>query len=186
MTGGPVLPGNIDFHKWLFNSEWYIPMFGSSKLALYLSSNYGYIGRFGSDLQIQPVDMFFMGGTGLGYIATTPLRGYEDQSIGPRNSDGDITGGLAMAKQSLELRYAISINPIPIYVLGFVEGGNVYESLSRADFFDLKRSTGVGVRLQINPIGMIGFDYGYGFDDVFPKDGSPDGWKFHFVFGRGM
>jgi outer membrane protein insertion porin family len=186
MTGGPVLPGNIDFHKWLFNSEWYIPMFGSSKLALYLSSNYGYIGKFGGESRIQPVDMFFMGGTGLGYIATTPLRGYEDQSVGPRNSDNDITGGSAMAKQSIELRYAISINPIPIYVLGFLEGGNVYESFSRADFFDLKRSTGVGVRLQINPIGMIGFDYGYGFDDVYPKDGVPDGWKFHFVFGRGM
>ncbi|MBP1657442.1 MAG: yaeT [Bacteroidetes bacterium] len=186
MSGGPLLPGNLDFHKWLFNSEWYLPMFGSSKLALYLSSSYGYIAKFYKDSFIQPYDMFFMGGTGLGYISTTPLRGYEDQSVGPRNESNDITGGLAMAKQTLELRFAISIQPIPIYVLGFLEGGNVYESLSRADFFDLKRSAGLGVRLQINPIGMLGFDYGYGFDDVFPRDGKPDGWHFHFVFGRGM
>jgi outer membrane protein insertion porin family len=186
MSGGPLLPGNMNFHKWLFSSEWYLPLFGSQKLALFLSSSYGYIGSFSGDNYVQPVDLFFMGGTGLGYISTTPLRGYDDQSVGPRNASDDIVGGRALAKQTVELRYAVSINPIPIYLLSFVEGGNVYESLSRADFFDLKRSAGVGVRLTINPIGMIGFDYGYGFDDVFPRDGKPDGWKFHFVFGRGF
>jgi outer membrane protein insertion porin family len=71
-------------------------------------------------------------------------------------------------------------------VLGFAEGGNVFESMSKADFFDLKRSAGFGARLQIMPIGLIGFDYGYGFDDVFPLDGKPDGWHFHFVFGKGF
>jgi outer membrane protein insertion porin family len=186
MSGGPLLPGNLNFHKWLFSSEWYLPLFGSQKLALYLSSTYGYIGSFSSDDYVQPVDLFFMGGTGLGYISTTPLRGYEDQSVGPRNENSDIVGGRAMAKQTLELRYAVSINPIPIYLVSFLEGGNVYESLARADFFDLKRSAGVGARITINPIGMIGFDYGYGFDDVYPRDGKPDGWKFHFVFGRGF
>lgn len=186
MSGGPLLPGNIDFHKWLIGAEWYLPMFGSSKLALYLSSNYGYIGSFTRDSYIQPVDLFFMGGTGLGYIATTPLRGYEDQAVGPRNENNDIVGGKAMAKHTLELRWALAVNPIPIYLLSFVEGGNVYENLARADFFDLKRSAGLGARITINPIGMIGFDYGYGFDDVFPRDGKADGWKFHFVFGRGF
>jgi outer membrane protein insertion porin family len=52
------------------------------------------------------------------------------------------------------------------------------------DPLDLKRSAGFGVRLLVNPIGLLGFDYGYGFDDVFPKDGQPDGWRFHFQFGR--
>ena len=64
--------------------------------------------------------------------------------------------------------------------------GSVFSSMSRANFFDLKRSAGLGARLQINPIGLIGFDYGYGFDDVFPQDGKPDGWHFHFVFGKGF
>jgi outer membrane protein insertion porin family len=127
-----------------------------------------------------------MGGTGLGYISTTPLRGYDDQSVGPRNAAGSIVGGKAMTKHTTELRLALTLNPIPIYVLGFLEGGNVYRTFSSADFFDLKRSTGFGARLQINPIGLIGFDYGYGFDDVFPLDGQPDGWRFHFVFGRGF
>ncbi len=186
MSGGPVLPGNLDFHKWLLSGEWYLPLFNSGKLALYLNSTYGYIAQFYQDSYIQPVDLFFMGGTGLGYISTTPLRGYEDQSVGPRNANGEIVGGRAMARQTLELRFAVSINPIPIYLLAFAEGGNVFESFSRADFFDLKRSAGLGARIQINPIGMIGFDYGYGFDDVFPRDGKADGWKFHFVFGRGF
>jgi outer membrane protein insertion porin family len=185
LSGGPVLPGNVDFHKWQFRSEWYLPLFGSSRVALYLSSDYGIVSEIGES-PISPIDLFFMGGTGLGYIATTPLRGYEDQSVGPRNTENDIVGGKALTKQTAELRVALAINPIPIYVLAFVEGGNVFESISRADFFDLKRSAGLGARIQINPIGLLGFDYGYGFDDVYPRDGKPDGWKFHFVFGRGF
>lgn len=91
-----------------------------------------------------------------------------------------------MTKQCAELRLAIALSPIPIYILSFAEGGNVFESFSKANFFDLKRSFGFGVRLQINPIGLIGFDYAYGVDDVLPRDGRPDGWRFHFVFGRGF
>ncbi|MFN0156853.1 MAG: outer membrane protein assembly factor BamA [Bacteroidota bacterium] len=186
MSGGPVLPGNIDFHKWNFQSEWYMPLFGTNRIALYLNSQYGYLSRFYGNTIIPPIELYFMGGTGLGFIATTPLRGYEDQSIGPRNADNEVVGGAAMTKQTAELRFAIALNPIPIYILGFAEGGNIYESFSRADFFDLKRSAGFGARLLINPIGLIGFDYGYGFDDVDPLDGQADGWRFHFVFGRGF
>ena len=91
-----------------------------------------------------------------------------------------------MSKHSLELRFAATINPMPIYFLTFIEGGNVFRNLKEADFFDLKRSYGIGARLLIQPIGMIGFDYAYGADDVLPKDGKPDGWHFHFQFGRGF
>ena len=186
ISGGPLLPGNIDFHKWVFNSEWYLPMFGSSRVALYLNSQYGYL----APLYANPIyisnDLFFMGGTGLGFVSTTPLRGYEDQSIGPRNVNNIPTGGKVMTKQTAEFRVAVALNPIPIYFLGFVEGGNIFESFGKADFFDLKRSYGFGARLQINPIGLIGFDYGYGVDDVQPRDGKPDGWHFHFVFGKGF
>lgn len=186
MSGGPLLPGNIDFHKWVFNSEWYLPMFNSTRFALYLNSQYGYLAPFYQTSNVSPIDLFFMGGTGLGFLSTTPLRGYEDQSIGPRNSNNVTTGGHVMTKQTAELRLAVALNPIPIYLLTFAEGGNVYESFSKANFFDLKRSYGFGARLQINPIGLIGFDYGYGVDDVDPRDGKPDGWHFHFVFGRGF
>ncbi len=186
MSGGPVLPGNVNFHKWNLQSEWYVPLFNSSRVTLYLNSEFGYIGEFADNAEIPFNDRFYMGGTGLGYIATTPLRGYEDQSVGPRNANGQIFGGRAMTKQTAELRLALAINPIPIYILGFLEGGNVWETWKKADFTDLKRSAGFGARIQVNPIGLIGFDYGFGFDDVLPRDGNPDGWKFHFVFGRGF
>ncbi|MGA9115489.1 MAG: outer membrane protein assembly factor BamA [Bacteroidota bacterium] len=186
LSGGPFLPGTIDFHKWEFTSEWYLPLFGSSRVSLYLGSQYGYIGKLYGETNIPPIELFFMGGTGLGFVATTPLRGYDDQTIGPRNASGDVTGGYAMTRQTAEFRVALALSPIPIYLLGFAEGGNVFTSLSRADFFDLKRSAGFGARLQIMPIGLIGFDYGFGFDDVDPADGRPDGWRFHFVFGRGF
>jgi outer membrane protein insertion porin family len=186
IVGGPILPGDIDFHKYVVSADWYLPLFGSSRVAFFLSTMYGFISPFERDSYIQPIDLFYMGGTGLGYISTTPLRGYGDQVVGPRNAFGAPIGGRAMTKQTLELRVALSIQPIPIYILGFAEGGNVYETVEKADFFDLARAAGFGARIQIMPIGMLGFDYGYGFDDVFPRDGRPDGWRFHFVFGKGF
>jgi len=186
ISGGPFLPGNVNFVKWGFQADWYAPLFNSTRVALYFSSLYGMITPLGSGTgNISPIDMYTMGGTGLGYINTTPLRGYEDQSIGPMVG-GTVVGGKAQTKQTLEARLAISKDPIPIYILGFAEGGNVYESVAKADIFKLNRSAGLGARIQINPIGLIGFDYGYGFDDVLPLDGKPDGWHFHFVFGRGF
>jgi outer membrane protein insertion porin family len=185
MSGGPVLPGNINFSKWIFSSEWYLPMFNSTRVALYWNSMYGYLAPMGSSL-INPIDEFIMGGTGLGYVATTPLRGYDDQSIGVRNAVGTVAYGNVMTKQTLELRLAAALNPIPIYFLLFAEGGNVFPALSEANFFDLKRSAGFGARIQIQPIGLLGFDYGYGFDSVVPGTTNASGWHFHFQFGRGF
>jgi outer membrane protein insertion porin family len=185
MSGGPVLPGNISFTKWIFSSEFYIPMFNSTRVALYWSSVYGYLAPIGNSL-INPIDEFIMGGTGLGYVATTPLRGYDDQSIGVRNDVGTVAYGNVMTKQTLELRFAAAINPIPIYFLLFAEGGNIYPTLSEANFFDLKRSAGFGARIQIQPIGLLGFDYGYGFDSVTPGSTTASGWHFHFQFGKGF
>jgi outer membrane protein insertion porin family len=151
------------------------------RLVLYASTLQGYIGKFRADSEVNPIDLFIMGGTGLGFVNVTPLRGYADRSIGPGGQEGFV-----LTKHAAELRLALTLNPIPIYLLGFVEGGNVFENFRRADFLDLKRSYGFGARLLINPIGMVGFDYGYGADDVSPRDGQPDGWRFHFQFGRGF
>ena len=84
-----------------------------------------------------------------------------------------------MIKHQLELRFALAVNPIPIYTLAFVEAGNVWLDHSIQDPLDLRRSAGVGVRLLINPIGLVGFDYGYGFDYT----GSDKG-RIHFQFGQ--
>ena len=88
-----------------------------------------------------------------------------------------------MAKYTTELRYAVTLNPIPIYTLLFAEAGNVWLDPSVMDMHDLRRSAGFGIRLTVNPIGMIGFDYGYGYDGATPDAPAP-GWKFHFQFGK--
>jgi outer membrane protein insertion porin family len=88
-----------------------------------------------------------------------------------------------MARHTAELRFALSLNPMPIYVLAFAEAGNVWANFRRTDPFELKRSVGVGLRILLLPLGLLGFDYGYGFDPARP--GQPRaGWNFHFQVGR--
>jgi outer membrane protein insertion porin family len=186
VSGPPLLPGNVDYIKWLFGADWYMPVFGSSKVVLYSSSSFGYVDGFKTDTTIPPLEYFYMGGTGLGYVQTTPLRGYDDQIVGPRNENNTLIPGRVMIKHTIELRFAVSMNPIPIYLLGFAEGGNVYEDFSRSDMFNLKKSYGFGARLMINPIGLVGFDYGYGMDPIYPDLTKPSGWHFHFQFGKGF
>jgi outer membrane protein insertion porin family len=188
ISGGPFLPGTARYHKHVFSVDWYIPIVNSTRIALALSTNYGFIFGFEKNAYIPIQDYFYMGGTGLGQFATTPLRGYEDRSIGPRqptsfSNIGGIIGGKGQIKHSAELRFALALNPIPIYTLLFAEAGNVWAEPRVMDPMDLKRSAGLGVRLLINPIGLIGFDYGYGFDGIAPGE-PPAGWRFHFQFGR--
>ena len=185
ISGGPFLPGNSKFHKHIFSAEWFVPLFGSPRMTLMTSTTLGFIFGFEKNPLIPPQDFFYMGGTGLGQFSTTPLRGYDDRTVGPQTARGNVIGGKSMIKHSAELRFALSINPIPIYMLAFAEAGNVWLEPRVQDPLDLRRSAGVGVRLLINPIGLIGFDYGYGFDAPTPG-GPPPGWRFHFQFGRGF
>jgi len=184
ISGGPFLPGNVDYYKLLFNAEFYKPLFGTNRIVLYSGLNLGYIKELESGTPIQPFDFFYMGGNGL-IIATVPLRGYEDRSIGPRNVTGDVMGSRVMEKMTIELRASLAREPIPIYLLAFAEAGNVFLNLKQTDPFDLKRSAGIGARILINPIGLLGFDYGYGFDR-FSVDGQKPQWVFHFQFGKGF
>ncbi len=186
ISGGPFLPGNVDYYKWSFSADWYTPLFNTSRVVLYLGELLGYVNGFEDNSNIPPIEYFYMGGTGVGLVSTTPLRGYDDRSVGPIDALNREIGGRVVTKHTAELRLALTINPIPIYLLAFAEAGNVFQDFKRADFFDVKRSFGFGARLSIQPIGLIGFDYGYGADDVLPRDGQPDGWRFHFQFGRGF
>jgi outer membrane protein insertion porin family len=185
LSGPPFLPGTAEYTKHIFSLDWYTPLFNTSRVALYLGTQYGEILRFRQNSYIPPIEYFYMGGTGLGMASTTPLRGYEDRAIGPLNGSNQALPGTVMEKHVAELRFNVSLNPIPIYLLAFAEGGNVWDGVKNTELFDLKRSAGVGARLLINPIGLLGFDYGYGFDDP-NKSGSPSGWHFHFQFGRGF
>jgi outer membrane protein insertion porin family len=190
MSGKP-LPGRAYYQKAQFTTAWYVPLLNNQKLAFALTTDWGIINKPALDAFVPLTEVFYMGGTGLGYYNTTPLRGYDDRLVGPRDENGSALGGLAMAKYTAEIRYNVSLNPIPIYVLVFAEAGNVWKDFQSVDPFQLFRSAGFGARLMINPIGMVGFDYGYGFDDATGgtntlPDGTRDGWKFHFQFGRGF
>ncbi len=186
ISGGP-LPGSVDYHKHNLELNWFTPLLSigdQPRMTLYTGAEFGFIKGFQSDSYIPPIEYFYMGGNGL-QIQTKPLRGYEDRSVGP-TVRGLVRGGRAFARYVAELRFALTLNPMPVYVLGFAEAGNTWLNEQLMDPFDLKRSAGFGARLLIQGVGLIGFDYGYGFDDVEPKDGKADGWHFHFQFGRGF
>ena len=185
VTGGPFLPGNVDYLKVGFTAEWYRRLFNSNRLTLYTIADVGYIHEIVEGTNIQPFEFFYMGGNGL-VIATTSLRGYDDRTVGPINpSTGRVIGGRVMAKFGAELRLAVTLEPIPLYLLAFAEAGNVFENFQKTDIFDLRRSAGFGARILINPIGLIGFDLGYGFDRKI-TDGEDPSWLFHFQFGKGF
>lgn len=184
ISGGPFLPGDVDYYKINFRAEWYRRLFNSNRIALYAVADLGYLDELTLGTKIQPFEFYYMGGSGL-IIATTPLRGYDDRTVGPRNADGKVIGGRVMTRYTTELRFAVALEPIPLYVLAFAEAGNTFESIKKIDPFDLRRSVGFGARLLINPIGLIGFDLGYGFDRKLTDNKEPT-WLFHFQFGRGF
>lgn len=186
LSGGPFLPGDVNYYKVTFTAEWYNNLFNTNRIVLYSVADMGYIHELdnATKLKINPFEKFFMGGNGL-VIATTPLRGYDDRSIGPVDAYGNVIGGRVMARFTTELRFAVTLDPVPLYLLTFVEAGNVYNDILTTDLFSLRRSAGVGARILINPIGLIGFDLGYGFDRK-AVNGKDPAWLFHFQFGKGF
>ncbi len=184
ISGGPFLPGTVDYVKLTLTTEWYKRLFNSNRFALYLSSDMGWIEDLKGKTTIQPFELFYMGGAGL-VIATTSLRGYDDRTVGPTQQNGDVIGGRMFFKYIAELRFAVSLDPMPLYILAFAEAGNVFENITVADPFNLRRSLGFGARILINPVGLLGFDLGYGFDRR-EVDGTDPKWQFHFQFGKGF
>lgn len=173
LAGGP-LGGNVAFHKHVFRASWFSPLIKS--FVLYNHFQAGYMEGFGKETNIPPLELFYMGGEGL--TQSIPLRGYED----PLSTRGLLNGGKVMFKYTTEIRVPISPNPT-IFALAFAEAGNTWPDLRHTDPFDLRRSVGVGVRMFMPMLGIIGFDYAYGFDNIVAgvKRGQ---WRPHFVFGR--
>ncbi len=176
LTGGPM-GGNVSFHKHIMQNEWFSPLIWN--FVLFNNMHAGYIEGFGDDIDNIPfLELFFMGGEGLS--RSIPLRGYDDPLSGVVNR----TGGQVMFKYTTEIRFPIAPNPT-IFGLAFAEAGNTWESLSKTDLYDLRRSMGVGIRIFMPMLGIIGFDYAYGFDNIDLDTGRKFGeWKPHFVFGR--
>jgi outer membrane protein insertion porin family len=185
-TLGALGIGTTDFGKLGFTFDMVNPLLyinGNPRLVMFLGTEMGYVDGFVRDTTIPPQELFYRGGNGLGGFAITPLRGYRDNSIGPLSPTGQNLGGRVQARFVAELRFALALNPFPIYLLSFAEAGNVWANLRTADPFGLNRSAGFGMRLLLQPIGLLGFDVGYGFDPD-PFTGARSGWQFHFQFGR--
>ncbi len=176
---GGVLGGDQDFFKGIFSAEWFIPLpYG---LVLYTHNKYGMIYPYSKNTRILYGEYFYLGGSGLGF--SEGLRGYDDGQVGPLTSSGSPLGGKSMIKSTLELRFPIAPNPT-IFGLLFAEAGNAWQEIDQTNPFELRRSAGVGVRLFMPMIGIIGIDFGYGFD-YYNEYGQRSGkWKVHFQFGR--
>jgi outer membrane protein insertion porin family len=180
LTGGP-LQGDDQFVKQELTNQWYLPLAGS--LVLASTSELGALDGLTRDVQDVPYfDYFFMGGAGLSL--GTGLRGYDEREVGPQSGSFPV-GGKTMFKQSFEMRYPIVRNPT-IFVLGFAEAGNVWRSFEETNPADLKRSVGLGVRLFMPFIGLIGLDYGLGLDYEGERGLRTTKWVPHFQFGRGF
>ncbi len=170
----------IEYHKWTFKASWFTRLAGD--LVLNAKANFGFLGYYNSDAR-SPFEGYYVGGDGLtGFNLygreIIALRGYDNGSLTPT------LGGNMYNKYTLELRYPISLNPqATVYVLSFLEGGNSWFDFRDFNPFEIKRSAGIGARVFLPMFGMLGVDWGYGFDEII---GSPAANKsqFHFVIGQ--
>ncbi len=171
----------LEFYKIKFRGEWFTAL--TKKLILRPAFEYGFLGAYNNDRGVIPFERFFLGGDGMGMYnldgrENIPLRGYPNQSLSSQD------GGSIYNKYSLELRYPISLGEqAKIFALTFIEGGASFNSFRDFDPFLLKRSAGIGVRLFMPQFGLLGIDFGHGFDPI-PGQSLKHGWETHFIFGQ--
>jgi outer membrane protein insertion porin family len=171
----------LEFYKVNFKADWYTEI--TKDLVLRPSVEFGFLGAYNNDRGVIPFERFFVGGDGLGNFAldgrqVVQLRGYPNQSLSTQD------GGSIYNKFSLELRYPITLKAsAKIYALGFLEGGNSYNSFRDFNPFNVKRSAGLGVRIFMPAFGLLGIDFGHGFDPI-PGGTVKNGWETHFIIGQ--
>ena len=173
----------VEYYKWKFKATWFSPF--TEKLILATKTEFGFLGGYNDQLGISPFERFYVGGDGLsgmGYMndgrELVALRGYSNNSLSPQ------TGATIYNKYTAEIRYALSLNPTStMYALAFLEAGNAWENFDNFNPFGIKRSVGIGVKIMLPMIGMMGLDYGWGLDEII---GNPDanGGQFHFSIGQ--
>ncbi len=174
----------IEYHKWTFKGSTFNKLVGD--LVLMTRVNFGYLGYYSRSLGYSPFEGFILGGDGMSGYNTygsevIGLRGYPNNSLTPRVNDS--YSGNVYDKFTLELRYPIVLQPqSTIYALVFLEGGNSWSDIRDFNPFSIKRSAGFGVRVLLPIVGMLGIDWGYGFDPVESK--AKSGSNFHFVIGQ--
>ena len=172
----------VEYHKWKFKARTFTALTSGQKCFVLMTRvEFGLLGSYNKNKK-SPFETYYMGGDGMsGYTTgyaeeTIGLRGYENGSLTPRGAEG-----YAYTRMSLELRYPFLLGNTTIYGLGFVEAGNAWTETSKFNPFDMKRSAGLGVRIFLPMVGMMGIDWAYGFDKVF---GTKGGSQFHFILGQ--
>ena len=174
----------IEYHKWKLKTRSYTALTNGQKcLVLMTRVELGLLGSYNKDKK-SPFETFYVGGDGMsGYSSgyaeeTIGLRGYENGSLTPYRAEG-----YAYDRFTLELRYPLMLGNTTIYGLGFLEGGNAWHEAKNFNPFDLKRSAGLGVRIFLPMVGLMGIDWAYGFDKAYAGS-SKGGSQFHFILGQ--
>ena len=178
----------VEYHKWKFRGDFYTKLAGN--LVLRAGMQFGYLGYYNRNWGYSPYEGFLVGGDGMSGYSTygtevISLRGYENYSLTPQtyskyNSNGYNYSGNVYDKFTVELRYPVIMQPqSTIFALAFLEGGNAWADIRSFNPFQIKRSAGVGVRVYLPVVGLLGIDWGYGFDDA-----SHGGSQFHFLIGQ--
>jgi outer membrane protein insertion porin family len=182
----------IEYHKWKFTSSWFTPLSnGKNKLVLNTRVGFGFLGLYNQGLGHSPFERFYLGGSALtGFNLDgreiVALRGYDDLAVSPS------TGGVIISKYTMELRYPLSLNPsATIYALAFAEAGNTWNKFTEYNPFEVKRSAGIGLRIFLPMFGLMGLDYGLGFDNLentpgFLPFGTSRQGQFHFTIGTNL
>lgn len=172
----------VEYHKWKFKAKTYTALSGGQKCFVLMTRvEFGLLGSY-NRFKKSPFETYYVGGDGMsgystGYAEETiGLRGYENGSLTPY-----LYEGYAYDRMSLELRYPFLLGNTTIYGLGFIEAGNAWNDTRKFNPFDMKRSAGLGVRIFLPMVGLMGIDWAYGFDKVFGKKG---GSQFHFILGQ--
>jgi outer membrane protein insertion porin family len=171
----------LEYYKIKFGGTWYTTIKGD--LVLSTKAEFGFLAAYNQDRGVPPFERFFLGGDGLGSFSldgreVIQLRGYPNQSL------SSVDGNTIYNKFSLELRYPITLKQLAsIYALAFVEGGGAYDGFKEYNPFTLSRSAGIGIRIFMPAFGLLGIDFGYGFDPVL-NGIEPNGWETHFIIGQ--
>ena len=178
----------VEFHKWLFDARYHIQIVGD--LVLQTRAHFGFIGSYSQKAGIGPFERFWLGGDGLSgqnFLVgndVVALRGYENNSVVPIDPVTGVRGGTVFNKFVMELRFPASLNPsATIYLLSFLEAGNNWNNFRQFNSFNLLKSAGIGARIFMPAFGLLGIDWGYGFDAL-PNTNRRSGAQVHFSIGQ--
>jgi len=185
----------LEFYKVNFKGDWYTTLVGrasNKSLVLRTNAEFGFLGNYNNRKGNVPFERFFLGGDGMGNFTldgreNIGLRGYENNSVTPFNPvTGRQDGAVIYNKFTMELRYPLTLKPsASIYGLAFIEGGNAFNNFNDFNPFEIKRSVGAGLRIFMPAFGLLGIDFGYGFDNDYSSPvGTPSGFQTHFIIGQ--